>query len=227
MKNFTNSVFKIFRALLIIISLINPFRLKSQNFNPYISTSFSFGKNNFDKFPVKYGSGNYPFSDKINTLEFEFGYSIGKNKLGYMYQWMYTSKDPIQSHNYGTYTGDAFQMKYSRVILEKNKIHFSPYLGIGIQSGIFIYTNDTNHLTSSITAGQSNEISLLTANPKITLGLKFDYCIQKHNYISIFIETSNGINPGQIKTTSNSVVRGYKFNPVYHQLGISYSISRR
>jgi hypothetical protein len=209
--------------VILITFAISPCILFAQKSTFSFSTSLLVGTQNFEQFPVKFGSGNHQFSNSLNALEIEVGREKRGNYIGSILQFSTSKTGPTYSNNFAFYEGNSFQLKYSRILLTKYKINVCPYLKLGSQNGTFIFSNDTNHAISAINAGLSNEIQMLVNNPKGSVGVQFRYKFSETNFISLFIEGSSGLFASKIRTTSNNIIADYTFIPKFFQVGISYT----
>jgi|688.fasta_scaffold02143_6 hypothetical protein len=211
------------KRVLFILFAFAPSILIGQNSKYCISGSLAFGKNNLEQFPVQFGKGNYQFSQKVRTIEIEIGREKVKNYLGALLQLNTSRKGIVNLNNYAFFYGDAFQIKYARILYHENRFNFCPFIKVGFQNNTFIYSNDTNHSNSNISSGSSNEISMLLTNPKGSIGVQFRYKISERSIISVFMEMSSGIISSEIKTYSNNPIGTNTFTPNFFQLGLTYT----
>ncbi len=216
----------LYKLIIIFFLTIFPIYLFGQKNNYCFSTSLAVGKNNFDKYPVKFGNGNHVFSQQIRSFDIELGIRKSNNYFGTIYQISTSKSGMVNSNNFAFYFGDAFQFKYARFFLNNKKFNICPYIKLGVQNGTFVYSNDTNYSNSSMNLGQSNEISTIITNPKGSFGFQFKYEISKTNFVSLFIEGSSGLVSSKVRNYSNSIIDNYTFNPIFFQFGATYTKSR-
>lgn len=213
----------IYNPLLVFLCLI-AVQLSAQKPKLYTQVYCMIGNNNFEDFPVKFGNSAPSFHNKLATIELEIGFKNNKNIFASSFSINSTRAGTVVSNNYAAYAGYAFQFKYGRILFDKNNFRCWPYLKLGLMDGTYIFTNDTNHVQSAISSGQTNEITLLLSNPKASLGLQINYLFKNEHSLSIILEASSGVFPGKIRTYSGMVVGNQSFTPNFFQLGLAYTM---
>jgi hypothetical protein len=206
--------------MLFLLLLVAP--VKSQNYSA-LSVGFNYAATNFNQYPVAFSTAKVkPPSDALGFL-IESIHIKNRHVLGVNFSFNYglLMKDNGDSIKSG-FSSQSIMIGYGQQFKLGKRGFLKPMIFAGIQYAYVTFTNQNNNSLQAISSGNTNEISLISANPNLHFEVEYVLTMEKKGAIGFYSAYQNGIFKTPIENLSGARVPNAKFNPTAFMFGIKF-----